>query len=199
MTTLGTTIQTLTANLNALSSKDREFATSLLDSVKRRGSASEKQAYWLNELAKRATQPKDAPKGEQVGSVAGIVELMDKVTLKRPAILIKTEAGDLRITKAGAESRNPGAIYVKAHRGDYLGKITTAGQFVASREAVGRTLTAITESLKAFAADPAGVAATYGRETGCCCFCAKELTDARSVKVGYGPQCAEHYGLPWGE
>jgi len=25
------------------------------------------------------------------------------------------------------------------------------------------------------------------------------LDDERSVSVGYGPVCAGHYGLPWGE
>jgi len=39
----------------------------------------------------------------------------------------------------------------------------------------------------------------YGIKTGNCCFCSKELTDHRSVEAGYGPICAERYGLPWGD
>jgi hypothetical protein len=41
-------------------------------------------------------------------------------------------------------------------------------------------------------------AAAFGHETGVCCFCSRGLTDERSVTVGYGPICAERYGLPWG-
>lgn len=41
-------------------------------------------------------------------------------------------------------------------------------------------------------------AAEFGRTTAHCVFCARELTDGRSVDVGYGPVCAAHNGLPWG-
>jgi hypothetical protein len=42
-------------------------------------------------------------------------------------------------------------------------------------------------------------AAAFGRLTGQCVFCARELTDQRSIDVGYGPVCAGKNGLPWGE
>lgn len=42
-------------------------------------------------------------------------------------------------------------------------------------------------------------AAAFGHATNNCVFCARGLTDGRSVEVGYGPTCAAHYGLPWGE
>jgi hypothetical protein len=54
-------------------------------------------------------------------------------------------------------------------------------------------------ALKAFATDPAGVAASYGKLHGKCCFCNKGLSDEKSTSVGYGPICAGHYGLPWGD
>jgi hypothetical protein len=56
----------------------------------------------------------------------------------------------------------------------------------------------IVELLIQFNADPAGVAKLHGTSTGCCCFCARELTTAESVSVGYGPICADRFGLPWG-
>jgi hypothetical protein len=49
-----------------------------------------------------------------------------------------------------------------------------------------------------FEADPIRHAKAYGTETGACCFCARELSTAESVGVGYGPICADKYGLPWG-
>lgn len=46
-------------------------------------------------------------------------------------------------------------------------------------------------------------AVEYGVSSGKCIFCNKVLTDDRSNPalggVGYGPDCAEHYNLPWGK
>lgn len=42
-------------------------------------------------------------------------------------------------------------------------------------------------------------AADFGHMYKRCVFCARKLSDEnRSVLVGYGPDCAEKYGLPWG-
>jgi hypothetical protein len=44
-------------------------------------------------------------------------------------------------------------------------------------------------------------AARFGHDHHRCVFCARTLTDeadGRSVEVGYGPICADKYGLPWG-
>lgn len=42
-------------------------------------------------------------------------------------------------------------------------------------------------------------AARWGKLYGRCVFCSLPLTDERSIAVGYGPVCAEHHGLPWGD
>lgn len=44
-------------------------------------------------------------------------------------------------------------------------------------------------------------AAAWGHEHDRCVFCSTPLSDdgpRRSVEIGYGPICAEKYGLPWG-
>lgn len=53
--------------------------------------------------------------------------------------------------------------------------------------------------IKATDAISAEDAARFGHTHKRCVFCAKGLTDERSVTVGYGPDCAERVGLPWGE
>jgi hypothetical protein len=45
----------------------------------------------------------------------------------------------------------------------------------------------------------ARIASEYGHATGVCMFCARDLTDERSIEVGYGPVCAGHHDLPWGQ
>lgn len=41
-------------------------------------------------------------------------------------------------------------------------------------------------------------AAAFGKLYGVCVFCGLTLTNEASIEVGYGPVCAENYGLPWG-
>lgn len=41
-------------------------------------------------------------------------------------------------------------------------------------------------------------AAAFGQLYGICMYCWSELTDERSIEVGYGPVCADKRGLPWG-
>jgi hypothetical protein len=56
-------------------------------------------------------------------------------------------------------------------------------------------LQVLTSLLVEFGLNPAGVAKAYGKLMGNCCFCGLKLTDPKSVAAGYGPICAEHYGL----
>jgi len=116
---------------------------------------------------------------------------------KTPAIVF----ADFRISVAGQQAREPGCLTILSNteRNDrggrkWLGRVTKAGVFEPARD----TSPVIGEALKAFAADPAGVAAAHGQVTHACCFCNKTLTDPRSRTVGYGPDCAGNFGLPWG-
>lgn len=41
--------------------------------------------------------------------------------------------------------------------------------------------------------------ARQGRETGICQFCGRKLVSELSVELGYGPVCADRWGLPYGD
>lgn len=105
--------------------------------------------------------------------------------------------GDLRIQRA-ASGRNAGGLNLTDGRpfgaNRFYGAITPTGEFRPGRDVPA----ALRDFLTRLANDPATVAGEYGRGSGNCCFCSKDLTDPRSVGVGYGPICADHYGLPWG-
>jgi hypothetical protein len=45
------------------------------------------------------------------------------------------------------------------------------------------------------AADPLTAAIRYGRETGACSCCGRDLTNAQSIAAGIGPICREKFGL----
>jgi len=47
--------------------------------------------------------------------------------------------------------------------------------------------------------DPIKFGAMRGQQYKHCCFCNTELTSKASLFAGYGPICADNWGLPWGE
>ncbi len=144
-----------------------------------------------------------------IGDLSGVLALFAKAQqyLKFPAIVLSVPAADLtlRLSVAGPRAKVPGSITVldaNKQNGDrdWLGRITTDGAYQPSRLTNGRT-EAIVARLREFARDPARVAADHGKLTAVCCFCNQPLgrgKDKRSVDVGYGPDCADHFGLPWG-
>ncbi len=90
---------------------------------------------------------------------------------------------------AGANSRNPGAIYVK-EGSEYLGMVK-GGKFLRVRACDDVTEARIIEAC----ADPAKAAVAYGQRFGACSICGRELTNKISIEAGIGPICAERYGF----
>lgn len=181
-------------NLAKLPTKDQSFAHSLLASVAKYGQPTPKQAEWIAKLAVRAATPPEPPKPAAV--LDRIVAMFDKAkeTLKQPRVRFVTE--DKRkfvVSAAGADSRNPGWLYIKADS-QYIGKVSPQGEYFMTRDADPTWA----KSLLEFNVNPEQSAKHYGHETGECCFCGLTLTDERSVTAGYGPICAAKYGLAWG-
>jgi hypothetical protein len=187
-----------------ITGKDLDFALSLLSAR----TASPRQEYWMGELVTRYTTPRAAQVPEQLAATAaGIFTLFataQAAGLQRPKIHLQAQTGkDMYIpvvfALAGARSKYAGQVLITdggAYGSNrYYGRITQDGGLVASRE-MRPEIRAIVD---AFAAEPATVAKAYGRRTGTCCFCSRHLETRESVAVGYGPICAEKFGLPWGE
>jgi hypothetical protein len=195
----------LDLKIGALAAKDRDFARSLIDSVRARvGAATPKQRHWLETLLDRAVNGAVERVKTQVGDFGGIAALFDRAAkkLKAPAIVIGAGGREVRLSVAGARARVPGSINVvdevenRLGERPWYGRILATGEFEASpRE---RTPEGLLEGLARFAASPAEVAADHGRLTGRCCFCNGPLKDERSTAVGYGPVCARNFGLAWG-
>lgn len=120
--------------------------------------------------------------------------------LRFPKIRLEASDGQkVVLSQAGERSKYLGQVMMTDGgpfgSNKFFGRIDSAGSLNASA-----SMTApVRELVDALAADPAKVASIYGRKTGSCCFCGRGLEDGRSVAVGYGPVCAEKFGLPWGE
>lgn len=141
---------------------------------------------------------------QEGGAFKPLFDLFTKTNgkLKRPKLTFRgviEGGGDIRISKASDHSANPGSLYVAEPGGfgnRYYGKITPTGVFVRGRDCAEPHEQFIQELGK----DPLGTAVKHGHKGGHCCFCGLELTSENdSVKLGYGPQCAANWHLPWGK
>jgi|SRR5262245_13727279 len=97
---------------------------------------------------------------------------------------------EMRLSIAGAQSKTPGAVHIVI-ADEWQGRIFPDG-----RLAGPKVTPALVAALTTIAAAPAIAAKEYAALTSRCSFCGLELTDAGSVEVGYGPICADRYGLP---
>lgn len=95
---------------------------------------------------------------------------------KNGALYVMTEAR----TEYGAYGEQPG----------YEGKIVE-GKFHRVRATADDTL----PKLQTIAENPFEAAVRYGRRTGTCACCGRELTNAVSIQLGIGPICREKWGL----
>lgn len=165
------------------------------------GRMSEKQVALVERLIKEADEGKPERDTADVGSFERVCHMFAHAKsqkLKFPKIELLLGQFRVRLYAAGPNSKNAGHIQVKSPS-RYFGHVSPEGVFTF----FGHTDQdeALLEALRQFGADPVRTAARYGKITGNCCFCRKpvgEGKDKRSVKEGYGPQCAEKWDLPWG-
>lgn len=208
--TLSESVAKLQSLLPVLKSGDAKFAADLIASYKKYGGLTPKQEPWIVKLIARAEAPAPvfsaplaAPAAVSVGGFEGVVALFLKAKehLKFPKVRLSLDGKAVVLSLNGPKSKNPGHITVNGE-GQYpnrtfYGRVSPEGQFFAGHidPAVKSALVVL---LTQFASHPARVAKEHGKLTGNCCFCNKVLglgEDKRSVLVGFGPVCAEHYGL----
>lgn len=195
-------VQTLKDCIPQMNMRDAKFAESLIGQFENKGRLSDKQWYWVEELAKRVINPESSKRDEvAVGSYKKVYDLLEyaKQHLKYPKIRFMRNGQNVAVFLAGPRSRYYGKVLVtdgeRFGMNEFYGAIDVAGNWELPRKAVPPEVVRIISEL---AEDPAGMASEYGRLTGNCCFCHMPLKDERSTGVGYGPTCAKNYGLPWG-
>jgi hypothetical protein len=193
-------LEALRDALPTMTERSREFAESLLMQAAERG-LSEKQLFWVKKLI----EPKPAAASVDIGNFRGVIDLFNTASknLKHPKVRLQLPDGKpIALAIAGPASKYPGTVNVtdgkKFGENVWYGRVDTKGKWELSSKVDTQTAVSLTALLVNFAANPAKVASLYGKQTGSCCFCARDLTDERSVSVGYGPQCASKYNLPWG-
>ena len=163
------------------------FAASLVEQFDDRGSLSEKQtgaavAMLMKVKANKANRA-EAPTVD----LSNVVAMFNKAheAIKTP----KFRFENLVISRAPDTGANAGALYVKVD-GEYAGKVKE-GKWFGLRSAPQDTLS----KLQQIAESPLDSAVAYGRKTGNCAMCGRDLTKHESIERGVGPICAERFGL----
>lgn len=149
-----------------------------------------------------ADRKKNIPDTRPVLNLKPIITFLDSAAtkLKNPKVRLE----NFRVSRCGEQSKHNGAVNILSNVApdfqsgesrEWFGRIEVDGTLIR-----GKLLTKEMEAeLVAFAVDPQGFAAAYGQRFAHCCFCSKEIITNESLAVGYGPDCANNYGLPWGE
>ena len=113
-------------------------------------------------------------------------------TLRYPAINMRRKNGDkLRIYLA-----TKGYIAIKLN-GEYIGKLPAADKNIILYDSPLFNHNELINELDTILSNPISESALQGKEYGRCCFCNRELDNEGSIFHGYGPICAEKWGLPW--
>ena len=163
------------------------FAESLIEQIATRGSLSEKQMFAASAMLMKIKQNKEEKQSNIVSiDLSNVKKIFDKAheAIKSP----KFRVDNMVLSRAPDSGVNAGAIYVKVD-GEYAGKVT-GGYWLPCRAPEG-TL----EKLQEVAKDPLGSAVAYGKRTGNCSACGRDLTNHGSIEKGIGPICAERWGL----
>ena len=192
------------ANLREVASVLRtqpgDFAADMVAAIESVRGPSNVQAAWAHKLAVSAITPKAARASESI-DLSAIIAMMDKAAnaqKRAPRIVLAHGEDRVVLSRATDRSKAPGTINITdgGAFGDnvWFGRIARDGSVQPSRH-----YSEVRELMATLAANPAKVAGQHGVATGNCCFCARDLSDKRSRSVGYGPICADKYGLPYGE
>jgi len=188
--------------------KNQGFITSLCDCVLKSNKAlSEKQLYWAKKYHQELSVIKETGKAassQAASSQTAIQAATLAMTFPKLAALFAT-ALDKGLAYPKITYDLPTCRLVLAYSPSYASIAIRVGNRSIGALALNGAMSKnypikdakILACLVEIEKDPVKAAKLSGKQTNHCCFCSRELTDARSVIHGYGPICAEHWNLPW--
>jgi hypothetical protein len=196
-------VNTLKPLVGKLSRSHQDFAHSLIGQWEKKGRLSQPQQLWVDKLIEEAVKekpaPPPAPQAELGVSLKPLHDLFQRAKgnkIQFPKIKTQLEDGTkVELSLANANSVNAGSVYVKKG-GEWYAKVDSAGHMTISRKVP--VCEEVHEIVKAIAANPSAAGKVHGQKFDNCMFCGRGLTTKDSVYYGYGPICAEKWGLEWG-
>lgn len=183
--------------------RPNSFIDSLVAGREKYGQYTDGQRPWLHKLANEHVAPKPARKLSDVRFPLLLAMMQTAaMDLTKPRITFDWNGRTVQLSIAGSTARVPGSLNV-TDGGPYgestwYGRIIPNGNDCAKFDAGRAVEDWVIDALTALNEDPQAAAAEHGHRTGRCCFCNLVIKTTESLAVGYGPICADHYGLPWG-
>jgi len=165
------------------------FARSLYNANK----LSDKQLAWVHKLAVDFAAAQSAPQNDtnpsQFDALFAAFEAAKskgakRLTLRFDGINVKPNRDNSALWITSQSETEMGDYGMKPK---YLGKVTPAG-------CDSRLSDTVKEIIMGAADDPLTAAIRYGKVSGECSCCGRELTDPRSIERGIGPICATKFG-----
>jgi len=154
--------------------------------------------------------PEDEPKQKQPFAryeklIQHMVDARAK-GLKWPKITLRANGQVVQLALTGDKAKRPGTINItngekyQSPKNKYFGAIGKDGKWYPSRGMGPVQRSAIVAILDAFQRDPSEIALKHSHDTGFCCFCGIGIGftgKKEPVLRGYGPKCAQNWGLPF--
>lgn len=189
--------------VDKLEESNRGFCRSLIQHYGKYGRLSEKQAVYMikfyNQLVMSDSNSGSAGQVSTISwDTSQLFELFNTgaTHLKFPKLSIPIDA-DRKLSIYIRVYSNPGNLGIKLN-GIIVADIShVTGDVIWKTDIPNKTKLDIKHALDK--EDLAKSLMATGIKFSHCCFCGQEITTAESLYAGYGPICAEHWGLPWGE
>ena len=191
---------------DAMSPSDKSFAISLASQFERNG-LSTKQVYWVHTLMERYTDSLGTtgtmtPKKKQyetrdIGAVGPIFDLFKRAHKKGSTLTLRIMVDGRQLKLTQISDGKPININEYPIQGKiWHGALEPTGKLSLTEKC--KIPEGLTQILMELAVDPSKATGKQGRLMKCCCFCGIGLTSEDSRYYGYGPICAENFGLEWG-
>ena len=173
-----------------------QFASDMHRAIVTYGQLTEKQLAAVQKCVSRLAEKNAERNAEmernavQAPGANAVILCLQKANIGgHKAPTLRTELATFSLAKPN--SKNAGCVYVKApgRDGAYYGKITPEGSFQPTRECPEDARAGVARA----AANALDEAVAYGKKTGTCSCCGRELTDPVSIANGIGPVCASGF------
>lgn len=196
-------VESLESLIPHLPKGDHDFAKSLCESFKKKGSLSHKQELWVVRLIIKAEKLKfghitPASRGRETENFPNIVKFFQQSKLVHPKLFLTIPgAGPIKLIWPPTTSKYYGCVVI-TDQTPYP-KTTWLG-FIAGNGKLGGTKKfgfskVLVEFLAALDHNPKETIAAYGKQTGKCACCGLPLSDDKSLALGIGPVCAKKWNL----
>lgn len=190
----------LRATLDKLAPSDQSFAKDLLWSWDSKKKLSDKQAEWVVNLILRASTPtQEVSTTKLQGENLWTIFKMAGDKLKYPKITVQLDGvGTLALTllRKSKYGENVSLTDGKPFgENQFYGRVSPDGVYTPHAKHSKAVIGVVTEFLNEMSVNPTETAAKYGKLSGKCMFCNSALTDENSTAAGFGPVCADNWGL----